>query len=66
MVQKNIVSPQRLIDVNEVARKLHISIRKVWRLRSEGVLPKPVPPIGERGTRWRESDIDSWIASMGQ
>jgi predicted DNA-binding transcriptional regulator AlpA len=65
MVQ-NAVPPQRLIDVTELARKLHMSVRKVWNLRSEGVLPKPVPPIGERGTRWRESDIDRWIASMGQ
>jgi predicted DNA-binding transcriptional regulator AlpA len=45
----------RLYRVWEVATLLAVSVRKVWRLVAEGILPQPVK-IG-RCSAWFESDI---------
>ncbi|MBL9162244.1 MAG: helix-turn-helix domain-containing protein [Planctomycetaceae bacterium] len=56
-------SPQRMIDVRDVATILSVSTRTVRRLTSSGVLPQPVR-FG-RNVRWRLADIDAWIAHRG-
>lgn len=55
-------SPQRMIDVREVATILSVSTRTVWRLISRGEIPQPIR-FG-RNVRWRQIDIESWIASQ--
>lgn len=50
----------KLIDVNEVARLLHIGARTLWRFRDMGKIPAPIK-IG-RAVRWRAADISAWIA----
>jgi excisionase family DNA binding protein len=52
-----------LLRVREVAEILGVSVRTVWRLVSDGTLAQPVA-IG-RSKRWRRSDIDAFIASLG-
>lgn len=52
---------QRLISVKEIARRTGLSERSIWRLRDGGALPTPVK-FG-RLCRWRESDVDSWMAA---
>jgi predicted DNA-binding transcriptional regulator AlpA len=48
-----------LLAVEDVGRLLSVSTRTVWRLRSEGKLPKPVKL---RGTvRWNAAEIRRWI-----
>ena len=56
-------SPQRMIDVREVATILSVSTRTVRRLASNGTLPQPIR-FG-RNVRWRLTDIDMWIANRG-
>lgn len=51
-----------LIDSQEVARRLDLSERTVWRLCSAGKLPKPVS-IGSRSKRWRVEEIAAWVAA---
>ena len=51
-----------LLKVSQVAERLGVSTRTVWRLTSEGRLPQPVA-IG-RCKRWRRGDVDGFIAAL--
>ena len=51
-----------LIDAQEVARRLDLSERTVWRLVAAGKLPNPVS-IGDKSKRWRAAEIRSWVAA---
>ena len=53
-------SPRDLISADELARRLAISKRSLWRLRSAGELPQPIRLGG--AIRWRLEDITKWIA----
>ena len=48
-----------LLNVTDVANRLRLSTRQVWKLADSGHMPKPVR-IG-RSVRWRASDIDAWV-----
>ena len=50
---------QRLLGVREVAARLGVSSREVWKLTSCGRMPAPVRL--SRSVRWRESDISEFI-----
>lgn len=50
-----------LIDARDLARHLHISLRKLWGMRDAGALPAPLR-LG-RAVRWRMADITGWIQS---
>jgi prophage regulatory protein len=47
-----------LLKAREVARRLGISVRTVWKWTAEGELPPPVR-LG-RVTRWRRRDIEAF------
>ncbi len=51
---------ERLLDVGTVAERGAWSKRTVFRLNSAGKIPSPVKVGG--CLRWREADIDLWIA----
>lgn len=51
----------RLINAKELAAMLDISLRTIWRRRSDGSMPMPVR-VG-RSIRWRLLDIRNWIAN---
>lgn len=51
-----------LISAKEVARRLGLSERTVWRLNSAGKLPKPVS-VGGKTKRWRPEEIAAWVAA---
>jgi predicted DNA-binding transcriptional regulator AlpA len=54
------IDSQRLaLSAADVAKLLNISIRHVWALNSSNQLPRPLK-LG-RLTRWRASDICSWL-----
>ena len=55
-----IEEPSELMRVGEVAEKLRVSIRTVWRLNSSGRIPKPLR-LGNN-VRWRSNDIADWIS----
>lgn len=49
----------RMLDVEELASRLGLSVRGVWRLVSLGKLPKP-KKLG-RSARWSLSVIKKWM-----
>lgn len=51
-----------LLNVTQVAKRLGISIRTVWRLTSAGQLAQPVA-IG-RCKRWRRRDVEAFVESL--
>ncbi len=51
----------QLLTVDQLAKKLSVSVRHVWRLHADIQLPGAIY-LG-RSVRWRESDIDKWIAN---
>jgi len=53
----------RLLNPDEVAARLGISVRKLWRMSKSDLIPKPVQ-VGGRGTRWRDTDITNYIMGL--
>jgi predicted DNA-binding transcriptional regulator AlpA len=54
-----------LLTVREVARRLSISERSVWRWTALGFLPPPVHPHA-RSTRWRAADIERYLQGLSR
>jgi excisionase family DNA binding protein len=57
----NVAAREKLVDVDNVAQRLLMSKRHVFRMEEDGLMPKAIR-IG-RLVRWRAADIDSWIAA---
>lgn len=54
----------RLITVSEVAEKLGVSTRLVWRMSaSKPGFPKPVK-VGDRTTRWKLHEVESYLHNL--
>lgn len=49
----------QLLRDSEVARRLGVSRRQIWKLAAGRQLPEPVRVGGS--VRWRETDIVAWI-----
>jgi prophage regulatory protein len=58
-----IVPGDRLLRLREVEAKTGIGSTTIYRFMPEGKFPYPVR-LGEGSVRWRESDIDRWIAEL--
>jgi predicted DNA-binding transcriptional regulator AlpA len=54
------VKTESLLTAQDVAEKLSLSKRAVFRLKSAGLIC-PCIKVGIGSIRWRESDIDHWI-----
>ncbi len=52
----------RLLRKSEVTERLGITGMTLYRWVKKGEFPPPLR-LGERTTRWPESEIDEWIAS---
>lgn len=56
------ISPEGYIAVKEVASKLGVGKTTVWAIaKSDPSFPKR-RKFGARTTRWREDEIDEWLA----
>jgi excisionase family DNA binding protein len=53
----------KLLTVHQVATRLALSVRTVWRRTKAGELPAPVRFTG-RIVRWRSGDIDRYIEQL--
>ena len=53
----------KLLTVQQVAARLALSVRTVWRKTAAGELPAPVRFTG-RIVRWRSRDIDRYIDQL--
>ena len=51
-----------LLRVGEVAALLGCSVRLVWRLRSEGLLP--AVRLGPKSVRWRRETVVEYVESL--
>lgn len=54
-------APALLMSAQTLAKRLEVSVRTLWRLRSSGKLPVPVRVGG--AVRWRAADIEAWVAA---
>jgi excisionase family DNA binding protein len=52
-----------LLTAQEVAHRLSIGVRTLWRLAAKGELPRPVR-YSRKLVRWKAADIDSYIQSL--
>lgn len=48
-----------LLNVKDLAARLRVSSRQIWKLCAMGRLPAPVRL--SRSVRWRAADIDRWV-----
>jgi len=53
-----------LLTVKQVARRLAISVRSVWRHVRSGWLPEPLYPT-PRSPRWRRTDLERFLDARG-
>ena len=57
----NDVTTEKLLTAQAIAEKLSLSKRAIFRMRSAGLICSPVK-VGAGAIRWRQSDIEQWIA----
>ena len=53
---------EEFLKVDEVASRLRISLRTVWKLVETVKLPKPVKLAS--ASRWRRADVDAFIVGL--
>lgn len=53
----------RLLRIREVMERTGQGKSTIYRKVAAGTFPKPVS-VGGQSVRWRQSDIDAWIASL--
>lgn len=51
-----------LMSAIEVSKLLGITRTTLWRWCKVDTFPKPIK-IGPNTTRWRQSDVDEWLAA---
>ena len=57
------VKLDRMMRISEVIDVLGVSRSTLYRMVAGGGFPRPVR-VGQRATRWRQSDIQQWMDSL--
>ena len=52
----------KVLKIKQVAAEINVSVPQVYKLVSLGRFPKPIK-LGERGSGWLITEIDSWLQS---
>lgn len=52
-----------LLTAKDVARRLSIGVRTLWRLVANGKLPQPIR-YNRKLVRWKATDIDHYIQAL--
>jgi excisionase family DNA binding protein len=52
-----------LLTARQVADRLSVSVRTVWRLVARGDFPKPIR-VNCRLVRWKAEEVDRYIAGL--
>ncbi len=55
--------PRDLLTSQDVARRLSIGVRTLWRMVAAGKLPQPIR-YSRKLVRWKATDIDRYIQSL--
>ena len=58
-------STGRLLRLSEVRSRTALGRSTIYRLMRNGDFPEPLK-IGDRAVRWRESEIEEWLAARPQ
>jgi excisionase family DNA binding protein len=64
-MRPNAVDDLTLLTVKQVARRLAISVRSVWRHVRSRRLPAPFYPT-PRAPRWRRTDLERFLDNLGR
>lgn len=56
-------SADRVIRMRELTGRIGLSKSEIYRRIQAGTFIKPIS-LGPRAVGWRESDIESWLASL--
>ena len=51
----------QLLSAAEVARRLSIGVRSLYRLAEQGILPQPIR-FSRKLVRWRTAEVEAWLA----
>jgi excisionase family DNA binding protein len=54
---------QDLLTSQQVADRLSISVRTLWRLVARGIFPQPIR-YNRKLVRWKAADIDHYIETL--
>ena len=60
---RTIVPGDRLLTVQEVQAQTTLHPATIYRRIGKGTFPAPLR-LGEQTVRWRQSDVDRWIADL--
>ena len=52
---------EKLLTAQAVGEMLSLSKRAIFRMKSAGLICAPVK-VGQGAIRWRQSDIEQWVA----
>ena len=52
----------KVLKAKQVAEYVNVSKSQIYKLVQQGRLPKPIK-LGERGSGWLISEIDTWLQS---
>jgi prophage regulatory protein len=52
----------RILNSNEVVKKIGLSKVTVWRMERAGLFPKRIN-LSDRRVGWKESEIEDWVDS---
>ena len=58
-IQKSGTNQAELMAVGQLAKRLRVSVRHVYRMNKNGLIPRPLK-IGACN-RWREDEISEWM-----
>jgi len=61
-INSQIDTPIDLLTVNDVAKRMKLSTRSIWRLVDAGSIVSPIKIGGS--IRWRSTDFNYWLASQ--
>ena len=56
--------PETLLTYADVTARTKLTRTHIWRMAKRGEFPAPIR-IG-RVPRWREADVDAWIAGLAE
>jgi excisionase family DNA binding protein len=54
---------QDLLTSQQVADRLSISVRTLWRLVARGIVPQPIR-YNRKLVRWKTADVDHYIETL--
>ncbi len=58
-----IVAGECLLPIQDVSKRIGLGKSKIYEMVGEATFPRPVR-LSPKAVRWKQSEIDAWIASL--